>query len=87
MSYWVERNTNRCDLDIIIFDSLSKRNYVKMNYKRCVNCPIGWNGMPTDAAKFPHSSIPHYAYSLLLEENNSENNRLPLGLSALFSRS
>ena len=49
LSYWVERNANRCDLDIIIFDSLSKRNYVKMNYKRCVNCPIGWNGMPTDA--------------------------------------
>ena len=49
LSYWVERNANRCDLDIIIFDSLSKRNYVKMNYKRCVTCPIGWNGMPTDA--------------------------------------
>ena len=42
----MERNANRCDLDIIIFDSLSKRNYVKMNYKRCVNCPIG---MSTDA--------------------------------------
>ena len=38
-------------------------------------------------AKFPHSPILHYAYSLLLEENNSANNRLPLGLSALFSRS
>ena len=39
-----------------------------------------------DAAKFPHSPILHYAYSPLLEENNSANNRLPLGLFALFSR-
>ena len=39
------------------------------------------------AAKFPHSPILHYAYSLLLKENNSANNRLPLGLFALFSRS
>ena len=39
-----------------------------------------------DAAKFPHSPILHYAYSPLLEENNSANNRLPLGLLALFSR-
>ena len=38
-------------------------------------------------AKFPHSPILHYAYSLLLKENNSANNRLPLGLFALFSRS
>ena len=36
-------------LDIIIFNILLICNYVKMNYKRCVNCPIGWNGMPTDA--------------------------------------
>ena len=38
-------------------------------------------------AKFPLSPILHYAYSPLLEENNSANNRLPLGLFALFSRS
>ena len=38
-------------------------------------------------AKFPHSPILHYAYSPLLEENTSANNRLPLGLFALFSRS
>ena len=38
-------------------------------------------------AKFPHSPILHYAYSPLLEENNSANNRLPLGLFALFSGS
>ena len=38
-------------------------------------------------AKFPHSPILHYAYSLLLKENNSANNRLPLGLFALFSKS
>ena len=38
-------------------------------------------------AKFPHSPILHYAYSPLLKENNSANNRLPLGLFALFSRS
>ena len=38
-------------------------------------------------AKFPHSPILHYAYSPLLEENNSANNRLPLGQFALFSRS
>ena len=31
-------------------------------------------------AKFPHSPILHYAYSPLLEENNSANNRLPLWL-------
>ena len=37
--------------------------------------------------EFPHSPILHYAYSPLLEENNSANNRLPLGLFALFSRS
>ena len=37
-------------------------------------------------AKFPHSPILHYAYSPLLEENNSANNILPLGLFALFSR-
>ena len=40
-----------------------------------------------NGAKFPHSPILHYAYSPLLEENNSANNRLPLGLFALFSRS
>ena len=37
-------------------------------------------------AKFPHSPILHYAHSPLLEENNSANNILPLGLFALFSR-
>ena len=40
-----------------------------------------------DWAKFLHSPIFHYAYSLLLKENNSANNKLPLGLFALFSRS
>ena len=34
-------------------------------------------------AKFPHSPILYYAYSPLLEENNSANNRLPLGLFGL----
>ena len=35
-------------------------------------------------ARFPYNPILHYAYSSLLKENNSANNRLPLGLYALF---
>ena len=43
-----------------------------------INCRLG------KVSAQPHT---HYAYSPLLEENNSANNRLPLGLFALFSRS
>ena len=35
-------------------------------------------------ARFPYNPILYYAHSSLLKENNSANNRLPLGLSALF---
>ena len=35
-------------------------------------------------SRFPHHPILYYAHSSLLKENNSANNRLPLGLSALF---
>ena len=35
-------------------------------------------------AIFPYNPILYYAHSSLLKENNSANNRLPLGLSALF---
>ena len=35
-------------------------------------------------ARFPCNPILYYAHSSLLKENNSANNRLPLGLSALF---
>ena len=35
-------------------------------------------------ARFPYNPILYFAHSSLLKENNSANNRLPLGLSALF---
>ena len=35
-------------------------------------------------ARFPYNPILYYAHSSLLKENNSANNRLPLGLSVLF---
>ena len=31
-------------------------------------------------ARFPHRSLLHYAYTPLFQENNSDNNRRPLGL-------
>ena len=36
------------------------------------------------SAIFPYNPILHYAYISLLKENNSANNRLPLGLCALW---
>ena len=35
-------------------------------------------------ARFPYNPILYYAHSSLLKENNSANNRFPLGLSVLF---
>ena len=32
------------------------------------------------AARFPHRSLLHYAYGPLFQENNSDNNRRPLGV-------
>ena len=67
-------SANRFDPNPLVDSYLSKHSVM-------IKAPVDrW-------AKFPHSPILHYAYSLLLEENNSANNRLPLGLSALFSRS
>ena len=34
-------------------------------------------------ARFPYNPILYYAHSSLLKENNSANNRLPLGLSVI----
>ena len=36
---------------------------------------MGFNG-----ARFLHRSLLHYAYTPLFQENNSDNNRRPLGL-------
>ena len=35
-------------------------------------------------AKFPHSSILHYACRSLLTENNDKNNAIAMGLCAFF---
>ena len=32
------------------------------------------------SARFPHRSLLHYAYGPLFQENNSDNNRSPLGV-------
>ena len=69
--------------------SRSRHNLVKVHLglTLMLNSTYAMMMICLSKAKFPHSPILHYAYSLLLKENNSANNRLPLGLFALFSRS
>ena len=69
--------------------SRSRHNLVKVHLglTLMLNSTYAMMMICLSKAKFPHSPILHYAYSLLLKENNNANNRLPLGLFALFSRS